>query len=437
MIKIENSREFQNIVDNLKDGKFSEALEKTKQISKIYSNENIVSKLFASIYFNLGQWENSIKYFKKTLLFEKEKFKTYTNLGVALFKLGKINDSINAFKDSIKDNKNFFLAHNNIGISYLEIGKLDEAINHFVISLKLNHNDRNAKSNIINIFNIKKPKNISHPLIELNNKIRNIRYDKEIDSIFTDQKIKIILEKANEFLNKFDEKLFSNETQIFRKNSNNLNCNRHFKVFNEFKIIPKFCFSCFKVQINVKNVADLIKLHFLFDKLKLKKNNTRKCMIEIRKEIKGNYKGYIYCNGVNEAEIIMEDIQNKLINQKIVNFKITIKHGCSEFYVPYPQFEKVSFNNEEVMKYKEEWTDKEDYIDSLEPQRLKIDKKIYFQSLNGINLSDILVINNWIDYAETIGDYSYKKLLKKKIQSSRINDLLKNQLKFRQEEILN
>ena len=437
MIKIENSREFQNIVDNLKDGKFSEALEKTKQISKIYSNENIVSKLFASIYFNLGQWENSIKYFKKTLLFEKEKFKTYTNLGVALFKLGKINDSINAFKDSIKDNKNFFLAHNNIGISYLEIGKLDEAINHFVISLKLNHNDRNAKNNIINIFNIKKPKNISHPLIELNNKIRNIKYDKEIDSIFTNQKIKIILEKANEFLNKFDEKLFSNETQIFRKNSNNLNCNRHFKVFNEFKIIPKFCFSCFKVQINVKNVADLIKLHFLFDKLELKKNNTRKCMIEIRKEIKGNYKGYIYCNGVNEAEIIMEDIQNKLINQKIVNFKITIKHGCSEFYVPYPQFEKVSFNNEEVMKYKEEWTDKEDYIDSLEPQRLKIDKKIYFQSLNGINLSDILVINNWIDYAETIGDYSYKKLLKKKIQSSRINDLLKNQLKFRQEEILN
>ena len=34
--------------------------------------------------------------------------------------------------------------------------------------------------------------------------------------------------------------------------------------------------------------------------------------------------------------------------------------------------------------------DKENLIDSREPQRLKIDKKIYFQSLNGINLSDIL-----------------------------------------------
>ena len=437
MIKIENSKEFQNIVESLKERKFNKALEKTKQISKIYSNENIISKLFASIYFNLGQWENSIKYFKKTLLFEKEKFKTYTNLGVALFKLGKINDSINAFKDSIKDNKKFFLAHNNIGISYLEIGKLDEAINHFVISLNLNHNDQSAKNNLINIFNIKKPKNINHPLIELNNKIRNIKYDNKIDSILTDQKIKIILEKANEFLNKFDEKLFSNETQIFRKNSYNLNCNRHFKVFNEFKVIPKFCFSCFKVQINVNNVADLIKLHFIFDKLKLKNNNTRKCMVEIRKEIKGNYKGYIYCNEIKEADIIMKDIKNKLINQKIIDFKITIKHGCSEFYATHPKFKKVSFNNQEVMGYKQEWKDKENLIDSREPQRLKIDKKIYFQSLNGINLSDILIINNWIDYAETIGDNSYKKLLKKKIQSNRINNLLKNQLKFRQEEIFN
>ena len=125
-----------------------------------------------------------------------------------------------------------------------------------------------AKNNLINIFNIKKPKNIDHPLIELNNKIRNIKYDNKIDNILTDRKIKTILEKGNEFLNQFDEKLYSNETQIFRKNSNNLNCNRHFKVFNEFKIIPKFCFSCFKVQINVNNVVDLIKLYFLFDQLK-------------------------------------------------------------------------------------------------------------------------------------------------------------------------
>ena len=78
-------------------------------------------------------------------------------------------------------------------------------------------------------------------------------------------------------------------------------------------------------------------------------------MVEIREKIKGNYKGYIYCNEIKEAEIIMEDIKNKLLNQKIINFSVAIKHGCSEFYVPHPKFEKVSSNNQEVMNYKEEW----------------------------------------------------------------------------------
>ena len=52
---------------------------------------------------------------------------------------------------------------------------------------------------------------------------------------------------------------FPDETEIFKKNSRNLNCTRHFKMFNEFKIIPKFCFSCYKVQITLFNVMDLIK----------------------------------------------------------------------------------------------------------------------------------------------------------------------------------
>ena len=42
------------------------------------------------------------------------------------------------------------------------------------------------------------------------------------------------MEKSNELIKKYKNNLFLNETQIFRKNSKNLNCLRHFKVFNEF-----------------------------------------------------------------------------------------------------------------------------------------------------------------------------------------------------------
>ena len=96
----------------------------------------------------------------------------------------------------------------------------------------------------------------------------------------------------------------------------------------KFNIIPKYCFSCYKVQVNLSNVVDLIKLYFAFDNLNLKNNNTRKCIVETRDKIKGNYKGYLYCEDVSDAETvkkIVEDKKDNLINlfsKRIVEFTI-------------------------------------------------------------------------------------------------------------------
>ena len=83
--------------------------------------------------------------------------------------------------------------------------------------------------------------------------------------------IKKIFSSNKDIIKTFKNNFFLDETEIFRKNSRNLNCTRHFKIFNEFKIIPKFCFSCYKVQITLFNVMDLIKLYFIFINLSLKK----------------------------------------------------------------------------------------------------------------------------------------------------------------------
>ena len=151
-------------------------------------------------------------------------------------------------------------------------------------------------------------------------------------------------------INALGDKLFLNETQIFRKNSTNLNCSRHFKIFNKFNVIPKFCFSCYKVQINLFSIIDLIKLYFIFDKINFKSNNMRKCMVETRPAIKGNYKGYIYCAGLEEAKSIASEVDEQIKIAKISEYKINTKHGCSEFYNSYPEFEKISFNEEQIMK---------------------------------------------------------------------------------------
>ena len=82
-------------------------------------------------------------------------------------------------------------------------------------------------------------------------------------------------------------------SQIFRRNTKNLNCERHFKIFNNYKVIPEYCFGCFKVSFEVGTVIDLIKLYIVFDNIEMPNNNIRKCMIEERKEISGSYKGFM------------------------------------------------------------------------------------------------------------------------------------------------
>ena len=157
--------------------------------------------------------------------------------------MGKINQSIEAFKNSIKENPSFGLAYNNLGVSYLELGMFDKAVDQFISALKLNDSDDVAKTKLINTFNLIRPKaNDEHQLIKINNKINNLVKDNDINSGYHNNYIKILLEESNQLINRYMKNLSLNETQIFRKNSENLNCGRHFKVFNEFNVIPKYCF---------------------------------------------------------------------------------------------------------------------------------------------------------------------------------------------------
>ena len=184
-----------------------------------------------------------------------------------------------------------------------------------------------------------------------------------------------------------------------------------------------------------KNVIDLIKLYFVFDKINLQNNNTRKCAIELRDKIKGNYKGYIYCRELIEAKEIKEKLNKILVNENFDKFKIELKHGCTEYYNSFPKFKKINLDGEQEFNYNKNWYKMENTIDQLEPIRSEKNKKILIQSSKGINLSDILIIKNWISYAFIIGDHSYKKIYKNHIDNSFLNKLLQNQMDFRVKEL--
>ncbi len=89
MSDITTSKEFKDIVTNLNTKQFDKALDKLNRLSIIYPNNYFIVKLFASIYLKKSEWNNAIKYYEKLLVFNKEKFKIYNNLGLIFLSLEK------------------------------------------------------------------------------------------------------------------------------------------------------------------------------------------------------------------------------------------------------------------------------------------------------------------------------------------------------------
>ena len=220
------------------------------------------------------------------------------------------------------------------------------------------------------------------------------------------------------------------ETQAYRRNPLDLNCERHHEVFNNSNIIPKFCFSCFKIQIEPFNVIDLIRLFFIFDKLNLSKNNRRKCMVEIRNKISGSYKGLIYCSSINEANKILEQITPLL--KLLSNFKVNIKRGCTEFYNLFPNYKITDNKQKDYMNYNEEWLKIENNLEIKKNfNKIKLNN-----SVPGLSISDFFIINQWLNYAKVVGDLTYKEIELDLLSPKYINQQMLNQVEFRKKEFL-
>ena len=91
-------------------------------------------------------------------------------------------------------------------------------------------------------------------------------------------------------------------------------------------------------------------------------DNIRKCIVELRNNVQGNYKGYIFCKSIAQAQKIREIIQND-INKNDINVKqIEIKHGCTEYYEEFELYKNIEENVESRI-YLDEWNDIEKAYD--------------------------------------------------------------------------
>ena len=409
---------------------FDQALVDFKLLIEENFDDPILHNLGGVINVNLKNYDIAIDCFSKALKINPNYAEANNNMGALLKTIGRTKDSVSYFKKAIKIKPDLTNAYNNLGASYNLLGEWDLAIHNYNQCLKINPNEKDSFENLINLLTFHDPQEKdsnfiikTNSLLKINNFIFNEKKkinDEQIINYFKTSN-NVVMEN----LNKNDY----NYTEIFRKNTYNLNCKRHFEVFNNFNVIPEFCFSCYKVQVEPKNIIDLLKLYIVFDNLNLEKNNTRKCFIEVRPEIGGLYKGLIYCRGIDEAE----EIESSLIPiiKTVIDNKtpVTIKRGCSEFAISYPKF-KDKRNN---MQYVKSWKEKEDVVDK---KQLHQDEVVIKDTTTGLSLNDFLIMRNWMMYAKKIGDKNYDKF-DCDIQISKYMDWqVSRQLDFRKDEYI-
>ena len=419
------------LISLCKKNLLKEALLKAEIFAKEHPNNPSIHNIYGIIHSGLENYKESIFFFLKSAKLDPNNEKTYNNLASALNNLGQFKEAILNYNKALMLNPNFAEAHFNLAKTLNDVERFEDAITSYCKAIDLDPNFEDAYNNLIKILTFYVPKKNNTNICLISNKVfQNVIFNYNSDSKISDSDIKSFFKTCNNILtkNKNIDSLESIETQIYRRNTTNLNCDRHFDVFNTFNVIPKFCFGCFKVLIEPNNVVDLIKLYFVFDNLNLKNNNTRKCMIELRSNISGSYKGYIYCSSLNEANEIREQV-DKTVKKKIEkSIPISVKRGCSEFGISYPEYKKINESNSKLMKYNEEWKEKEKLIDNNRSEKNILVKKKLQKSLHGINVSDILIMRNWLGYAKKIGDLSYKNIIDDITIQSLIEKKLSDQL---------
>lgn len=433
--KLENIQSIiEEIIHLFQSGFVEKALVKSENLIEKEKEVPFLLNLNGIININLKNWDKAKISLNKAIALDQNYVEAYNNLGIVYNNLGELEEAIKNFSLSVKIKHNYSNGYNNLGSAYDDLGKSEDAIKNYAKALEFDSKHVEAQKNLIHILTYCTPINKNlNSIITANESLKKIGSILNVKEGVNKLDIATFFKSSNKAIQDNIKELTFFETQIYRRNTIDLNCSRHHEIFNNFNIIPKFCFSCFKIQIEPKNILELFKLFLIFDSLKLSKNNTRKCLVELRPNISGTYKGLIYCSSMEEVNEILKDITpilKEVIDSKV---KITAKRGCSEFAEKHKDYKETNKEGPNFMKYKNEWQEKEKITDLNEAKNKKR-KKEFKDSTSGLSISDVLIMNNWLNYAKEINDTTYKDISEEMFYSDYIFKTITPQLKQRKKE---
>ena len=431
MDNVVKNQKIKEAIELINKKSYKKALECLKIIINEKNDNPKILNLYGIVQLQLNQLTEAINSFERTILLDKKFIQGYNNLGNVYVKSGKFQKAVEMYNKVLTLKPDYPAGFNNLASAQSDLGELEDSIKNYENALKHDPNYVSAKNNIIQVLTFYSPKNASKNIFTKSNaELQQIEIPYKESNEISDEDVIFFYKKCKEIVDRNFKDFDFHLSQIWRSNTINLGCNRHFEIFDKFKVIPEYCFGCFKVQIELKSIIDLIKLYFVFDKLNLRKNNSRKCMIELRENATGTYKGLIYCSGIDEANLIYEQL-SRILDEKIKReIKVGVKRGCTEYGIEYPEYKIIDKDSKDFMLYNNDWKEKEDIIDSntIKYAREKsINRK---PTISGVTLNDILIMKNWIYYAKKIGDVDYKQLDENIFASSHIENQTSKKLKY-------
>ena len=451
----------QLIVNLFNNGKLEQALTESKTLLEKFPNSVFLHNIAGASNTGLKQFDNAIKSYKKAIKINPDFAEAYYNMAIAQKVIGEFDEAIKSYKKALKIKPNYFEAHYNLGNILSEKGDKKAAIDSYEFALQIKPGSAMVYNNMGNILkdsngdfkealdSYKKALEIepeyfeaqqnlialmtcfipqeddTNRILKVNKKIREIKVNDIISKTISDDEVINLFSESERYLNNFDLQLKTKEDQVFRGNS--MNCERHLSIFDEHKVIPEYCFGCFKVQVEPRSIIELIKLFIIFDQLELSENNNRKCMIELRPEIPGFYKGLIYCSDLDQANQISKHL-NKILKYNIgPHINSSVKRGCSQYGISYPDYKEINQSGSQLMNYDQDWKEIEISYDRNNTINEHKFKKV---NLSGLSISDVLIIRKWIDYAKGIGDPSADLLNQNKVNYQMIHDRAKARLEL-------
>lgn len=144
--------EINKIVQLMKFGNFSEALNKTKILLINYTNSFVLYNLSGSIYYELNLLDNALENFKIAIKLKPYAHEVYLNIGNVYKSLKDFEMALVYFEKALNYNPNLAEAYNCIGLTHKEKNNYDKSIFNFKNAIKLNQNNSLYFNNLGSTF---------------------------------------------------------------------------------------------------------------------------------------------------------------------------------------------------------------------------------------------------------------------------------------------